>query len=41
MLNKLKHWLFTFNLTFLLVLNLFLIIVAVLGVTAAVVWAGC
>lgn len=40
MLNKLKHWLFTFNLTFLLVLNLFLIIVAVLGVTAAVVWAA-
>ena len=40
MLNKLKHWLFTFNLTFLLVLNLFLIIVAVLGVTAAVVWTA-
>ncbi|HJD20345.1 MAG TPA: HAMP domain-containing histidine kinase [Candidatus Gemmiger faecigallinarum] len=38
MLNKLKHWLFTFNLTFLLVLNLFFIIALVLALVACAVW---
>ena len=40
MLNKLKHWLFTFNLTVLLVFNLFFIIVAVLAAVAAAVLIG-
>lgn len=40
MLNKLKHWLFTFNLTVLLILNLFFIIAAVLAVTAVTVLVG-
>lgn len=40
MLTKLKGWLFTFNLTILLILNLFFIIAAVLGLTAAVVLIG-
>lgn len=38
MWNKLRHWLFTFNLTFLLVFNLFFIILAVLAVTAGAGW---
>lgn len=40
MLNKIRHGFFTFNLTFLLVLNLFVIIVAVLAITAALGWLG-
>ena len=38
MLNKLKRWLFTVNLTFLLTLNLFAIIAAVLLITAGAGW---
>lgn len=40
MLNKLKHWLYTLNLTVLLTFNLFLIIAAVLAAVALPVWAG-
>ncbi len=40
MLNKIRHGFFTFNLTFLLVLNLFAIIVAVLALTAVLCWLG-
>lgn len=40
MLNKIRHGFFTFNLTFLLVLNLFVIIVAVLALTAVLCWLG-
>ena len=40
MLNKIRHGFFTFNLTFLLVLNLFFIIVAVLALTAVLCWLG-
>ena len=38
MLSKLKHWMFTANLTFLLVLNLFFTIALVLAVIACTVW---
>lgn len=38
--RKIKTWLFTFNLTMLLTLNLFFILVTVLGVTAAAAWVG-
>lgn len=40
MLKKIKSWLFTVNLTFLLTLNLFAIIAAVLLLVAGTVWLG-
>lgn len=40
MLKKIRSWMFTVNLTFLLTLNLFAIIAAVLLLTAGAVWLG-
>lgn len=40
MWKKIKGWLFTFNLTMLLTLNLFFILVAVLGGTAVTAWVA-
>lgn len=40
MLKKLKNWLVTFNLTFVLTLNLFFIIMAVLGCVTVTCWLG-
>jgi len=40
MWKKIKEWLFTFNLTMLLTLNLFFILLTVLGFTAAAAWVA-